>query len=64
MALQNRKLKEKNSSKIFLGKGYGFEVDYDYFEKFFWDIELKSRNFPNHSPALIWREIFSIIKGS
>ena len=64
--LRENKEKQKLTEKLSKGKktNLSFEVDYDYFETYFWPT-VRHRHFSarNITPHLVWTEIFSTIKG-
>ncbi len=65
MALQNRKIREQNATKdVQKLRGFGFEVDFEYFENNFWNHDNLHGYAKNFSAASVWREIFSVIKGA
>ena len=64
LALQEKKKNEKQIQKNNSNeKKYSFEIDFEYFIKFFWPV-FKSKKGTKLSPDIVWTEIYSYIKGS
>lgn len=60
----NKKSAQKKDVASNLKKKLSFEVDYEYFETYFWPKVLKKYQHISISPTAVWTEIYSYIKGS
>ena len=60
----HKKTSQKKDFVSDLKRKLSFEVDYEYFETYFWPKVLKKYQHLSISPTAVWTEIYSYIKGS